>query len=121
VIRSRIVIAIAVGAIFGALHLNARGWLTLPYFMLLSLFYSLVSLRDEGLEIAIGGHAGLNLFAYAAANSGVMAPAAIGAATGDGASGAMPLNAAAILVLSVDGALFYGLTRLSVRLFCRPR
>jgi membrane protease YdiL (CAAX protease family) len=114
IIRSRVGIAALVGLIFGVLHLNTHGWLTVPYFFLLSLLFSLVSLRDEGLELAIGGHAAMNLAAFGAANSSLVAPAAIG---GAGAA-AMPFNTAAIVVLLVDGALFYGLTRLLVRLVC---
>lgn len=117
-IRSRIAIALLAGVIFGAMHLNTRGWLTLPYFLLVALFLALVTLRDEGLELAIGGHATMNLFAFVAVNSGIVAPSAVGTAP---AAAAMPFNAAAILVLVVDGALFYGLSRLFVGWFCRPR
>jgi hypothetical protein len=87
-----------------------------PYFFVLSLVFSLVSLRDERLELVIGGHAAMNLFAFAAANSGLIG-AAIG---GVGAGGAM-FTWAAIAAMTVNGALFYGVTRLLVRVFCRPR
>ena len=113
--RSRVAIALVVAIVFGALHLAAYGGLTLPYFLVLSLIFSLVSLRDERLELAIGGHAGMNLFAFAAAGSGILRPAALAPA-----AAAMPFNGAAIAVLVVNGALFYGLTRLLVRLLCRP-
>ena len=42
-------------------------------------------------------------------------PAVVGA--GDGG---MPFNWAAIVALVLNGALFYGITRLLVRVFCRP-
>ena len=111
--RSRI--AIAVGLAFGALHLNAYGPLTVPYFVVVSLIFSLVTLRDERLELAIGGHAAMNLFAFTTASTISVEPGLIGA----GQSG-VPFNWAAIVVLVINGALFYGLTRLLVRLFCRP-
>jgi len=116
IVRSRVLIAVLVGLIFGGLHLNTHGPLTVPYFLVLSLIFSLVSLRDERLELTIGGHAGMNLFAYAAANSMVVGPGAIGAA-----DTAMPFNWAAIVVLIVNGAIFYSLTRLLVRVFCKSR
>jgi len=113
--RSRLLIAATVGLAFGALHLNVHGPLTVPYYLVLSLIFSLVSLRDERLELAIGGHGAINLFAFVAANSGL-----IGAAIGSVEEGAVPFNWAAIVVLMLNGALFYGLTRLLVRVFCRP-
>ncbi len=113
VVRSRVLIAVTVGLVFGLLHLNAYGPLTVPYFFVVSLTFSLVSLRDERLELVIGGHAAMNLFAFVASNSGL-----VGAAIGGIAEGAVPFNGAAIVVVMVNGALFYGITRLLVRLFC---
>jgi membrane protease YdiL (CAAX protease family) len=119
IVRSRVLIAATVGLVFGLLHLNAYGLLTVPYFFVLSLIFSLVSLRDDRLELAIGGHAAMNLFAFGAANATLVGPGVVGAGgTGDGA---MPFNWAAIVVLMVNGALFYGITRLLVRLFCECR
>src|SRR6266851_699951 len=115
IVRSRVLIATTVGLDFGLLHLNTYGPLTLPYFLLLSLIFSLVSLRDERLELAIGGHGAMNLFAFGVANAALVEPAAVGA--GDGG---MPFNWAAIVALVLNGALFYGITRLLVRVFCRP-
>jgi membrane protease YdiL (CAAX protease family) len=114
IIRSRLIIAVAVALVFGGLHLNTYGPLTVPYFLVLSLIFSLVSLRDERLELVIGGHAAMNLFAF------LVAGAMLGPETpGQGMIGApqatMPFNAAAIAVLIVNGALFFGLTRLLVR------
>jgi membrane protease YdiL (CAAX protease family) len=113
--RSRVAIALLVGLVFGLLHLNAYGPLTVPYFLGVSLIFSLVSLRDNRLELAIGGHAAMNLFAFTAANAMIVEPGLLGAG-----QAAVPFNWAAIVVLLVNGALFYGLTRLLVRLFCRP-
>jgi membrane protease YdiL (CAAX protease family) len=112
-VRSRIAIAVAVGIVFGSLHLNTYGPLTVLYFLVVSLIFSLVSLRDDRLELAIGGHAAMNLFAFTMANSLSIGPGLIGAAPT-----AMPFNWAAILVVIVNGALFYGLTRLLVGLIC---
>ena len=114
--RSRVLIGVIVGLVFGLLHFNAHGPLTVPYFLVLSLTFSLVSLRDERLELAIGGHAAINLFGFAAANLIVVGPGIVGL---DPA--AVSFNWAAIVVLVVNGVLFYGLTRLLVRLFCERR
>jgi membrane protease YdiL (CAAX protease family) len=116
IVRSRILIAATVGMVFGVLHLNVHGPLTMPYFFLLSLIFSLVSLRDDRLELTIGGHAAMNLFAFGAATAGLVEPAVAG--TGDTA---MSFNWAAIGALMLNGAVFYGLTRLLVRLFCEGR
>jgi uncharacterized protein len=115
-VRSRIAIAVVVGLIFGSLHLNTYGPLTAPYFLVVSLIFSLVSLRDDRLELAIGGHAAMNLFAFTMASSISIEPGLIGRAPT-----AMPFNWAAIVVVTVNGALFYGITRLLVRLVCEPR
>ncbi|MGC2414414.1 MAG: CPBP family intramembrane glutamic endopeptidase [Stellaceae bacterium] len=116
IVRSRVLIAAIVGLVFGVLHLNAHGPLTVPYFFVLSLVFSLVSLRDERLELVIGGHAAMNLFAFAAANSGL-----VGAAIGGIGQGAALFTWAAIAAMMVNGALFYAITRLLVRVFCTPR
>ncbi|HEV8679269.1 MAG TPA: CPBP family intramembrane glutamic endopeptidase, partial [Stellaceae bacterium] len=115
IVRSRIAIAAIAALVFGLLHLSVRGPLTVPYFFVLSLVFSLVSLRDERLELTIGGHAAMNLFAVFAAHSGI-----VQAAVGGGAGPAM-FNAASIAAVLVNGALFYGITRLLVRLCCEPR
>jgi membrane protease YdiL (CAAX protease family) len=116
IVRSRAAIVLAVGIAFGSLHLNACGPLTVPYFVLVSLIFSLASLRDDRLELAIGGHAGMNLFAFTVATSIASEPALIG-----GVQSATPFNWAAVAVLLANGVLFHGLTRLLVRLFCGPR
>ena len=112
--RSRLLIAVIVALVFGALHLNTHGSLTIPYYAVFSLILSAVSLRDERLELAIGGHTGVNLFGFAVGN--LFGPAAI-----LGEVGTVPFNWASIAAAAVNGALFYGLTRLLVRLCCRPR
>jgi uncharacterized protein len=104
--RSRIVIAAIVGIVFGAMHFNAYGALTLPYLCGLSLIYSLVSLRDERLELTIGAHTATNWFGVAAAN-----------ALETGAGGER-LTWAAVAMLFANGALFYVTTRFLVARFC---
>jgi len=116
VLGSRLLIALLVGLLFGGLHFNTHGGLTVPYFLVLSLVFSLVSLRDEGLELTIGGHAAMNLFAFGAAHTALVAPGAIGESPT-----MTPFTASAIAAMAVDGVIFYGLTRGFVRLFCRPR
>ena len=122
---SRVLIAAIVAIVFGLLHLTVHGPLTILYYFGLSLVFSLVSLRDERLELAIGGHAAMNLFAFVAATSGMLAPAAgHGAgspAAGGAADNAALFNWASILVLLVNGVLFYGITRMLVRLSDKPR
>ena len=118
IVRSRLAIALSVALVFGGLHLNTYGPLTVPYFFVLSLIFSLVSLCDERLELAIGGHAAMNLFAFLVA-SAMLGPEILGQGTIGASQAAMPFNAAAIAVLIVNGALFYGLTRLLVRLVAR--
>ncbi len=114
-LSSRCAIAALVALAFGILHLTAYGPLTVAYFAVLSLIYSLVSLRDDRLELAIGGHAGMNACAFVLANSSLVAGAIGGEPSG------VQFNAAALAALLVHGALFYGLTRLLVRFCCRPQ
>src|SRR5712691_12046176 len=66
IVRSRVLIAVTVALVFGLAHLSAYGPLTVPYFFVVSLIFSLVSLRDERLELAIGGHWAMNSFAFVA-------------------------------------------------------
>jgi membrane protease YdiL (CAAX protease family) len=109
VLRSRVAIAAIVGILFAAAHFNAYGPLTMPYLFLLSLIYSLVSLRDERLELTIGAHTATNWFAMA-----------LGYATGISPT-AVHVKWPMIAMLLLNGALFYGLTRLFVRRFCERR
>ena len=104
VLRSRATIVMAVALIFGALHFNAYGVLTLPYIFLLSLTYSLVSLRDERLELVIGAHAANNLFVFSALGFAVV-----------------KLTWPAVALVALHGIVFYGVTRILVRLLCEHR
>jgi uncharacterized protein len=113
-VHGRGVVALIVALIFGGLHLNSHGLLTIPYFAVFSLILSVVSLRDDRLELAIGCHTGVNLFGFAAGGLLGIGPAAIGLN-----SQAAAFNVASIALLAVNGALFYGLTRLLVRVFCK--
>jgi membrane protease YdiL (CAAX protease family) len=106
--RHRSVIVLVVGAVFAALHFNAYGALTLPYLLLLSLIFSLVSLRDERLELVIGAHAANNWLA-------------LGAFDLFGKTDATRLGWASLAILIVNGALFYAGTRLLVERFCVAR
>jgi membrane protease YdiL (CAAX protease family) len=107
--RHRSVIVLVVGVVFGALHFNAYGALTLPYILLLSLIFSLVSLRDERLELVIGAHTANNWVAFGAFDLFGKADLAT------------RLAWPALMVLVVNGALFYAGTRLLVERFCQPR
>ena len=114
-VRSRVLIALVVALVFGGLHLTSHGPLTIPYFAVFSLVLSAVSLRDDRLELAIGGHTGVNLFGFGAGGLLSVGPAAIGLGSDAGT-----FNWVSIVALTANGALFYGLTRLLVRVLCRP-
>ncbi len=107
--RHRSVIVLIVGVVFGALHLNAYGALTLPYLAFLSVFFSLVSLRDERLELVIGAHAANNWVALSAFD------------LFDKGDHATRLSWPALAVLVVNGVLFYAATRILVERFCEVR
>jgi hypothetical protein len=109
VLRSRGAIAAIVGIVFAALHFNAYGAWTMPYLFGLSLLYSIVSLRDAGIELTIGAHAATNWFGVGAADAL------------DIGRGTVHLSGAALAVLVVNGAVFYAVTRLLVRRFCGER
>ncbi len=108
-LRWRAAIVVVVGVLFGLMHFNAYGALTLPYLMGLSLIFSLVSLRDERLELVIGAHTVNNWVALGAVD--------LFATEGH----AMRLEWPAIAMLILNGAMFYAGTRLLVRRFCEPR
>ncbi len=60
-VRNRIVLVLLVAAVFSLLHgLNSA--ISFAYFMIASLAFSALSLRDGRLELAIGAHAMQNLF-----------------------------------------------------------
>ncbi len=60
-IRRRIVVALLVAVFFSLLH-GIGSWVSFGYFMIASLAFSAISLRDGRLELAIGAHAMQNLF-----------------------------------------------------------
>jgi uncharacterized protein len=60
-IRNRIVVALLVAVFFSLLH-GVVSWISFAYFMIASLAFSAISLRDGRLELAIGAHAIQNLF-----------------------------------------------------------
>lgn len=100
-VRYRGVIAIIVGLVFALLHGNQSGPWTIPYMFLVSLVYSLVSLRDGRIELVIGSHVACNLLDLGGirlVNS--------------------ELTWTEVALVPVYGAAFYGLTRLLVPL-CR--
>ncbi|HYM01577.1 MAG TPA: type II CAAX endopeptidase family protein [Stellaceae bacterium] len=61
VIRNRGLVALIVAIPFAALHGTYHGSLSLPFYVLTSLFLSVVTLRDQRLELAIGIHAAQNI------------------------------------------------------------
>lgn len=107
ILRQRSAIALAVAGIFAALHLGAYGPLTMPYLFVLSLAFSIVSLRDERLELVIGAHAAMNWFGVAAVDP-------------VDAAGGGELKWAAFAILIVQSVLFYAITRALVNVFCPP-
>jgi membrane protease YdiL (CAAX protease family) len=104
VTRSPAIIVAIVGVVFAALHFNAYGALTIPYLFVLSVTFSLVSLRDSRLELTIGAHAANNWLAIAAASMLGLNPTD------------MRVHWAAVAILAANGALFYAITRFLVRL-----
>jgi len=109
IFRSRSKIVVVVGIIFAVLHFNAYGPLTMPYMFVLSFIFSLVTLRDDRIELAIGAHAAQNWLAVGTIDSLVYGHAAI------------QITWPYLLTVVLQGILFYGLTRLLVRLACDRR
>ena len=60
-IRSRIVVVLLVAVFFSLLH-GVGSWISFVYFMVASLAFSAISLRDGRLELVIGAHTLQNLF-----------------------------------------------------------
>jgi membrane protease YdiL (CAAX protease family) len=60
-VRNRIVVALLVAVFFSLLH-GIGSWISFAYFMIASLAFSAISLRDGRLELTIGAHAMQNLF-----------------------------------------------------------
>jgi membrane protease YdiL (CAAX protease family) len=61
-IRQPVILVLVVAVLFALFHGFAAGPLALPYYMIVSLLLSLLSLGDGRLETAIGAHAAQNLF-----------------------------------------------------------
>jgi CAAX protease family protein len=105
--KSRIAIMGAVSVTFAALHCNVYGPLTMPYMIVVSLIFSLVSLRDGRLELVIGAHiaenwmsiGGIDAMAYRLPDVQITWPY--------------------VPALLVQGLLFYGATRWLVQRFER--
>jgi membrane protease YdiL (CAAX protease family) len=109
IFRDRVKTVVIVGILFALMHWNTYGLLTMPYMFLASVILSVVSLRDEGLELTIGAHAATN---WLGLNE-------IGAL----ASGQAPPQVTWLHfpVLIIGGLLLYALTRLLVRRLCGER
>ena len=60
-IRNRIIVALLVAVFFSLLH-GVNGWISFVYYMIASLAFSAISLRDGRLELVIGAHAMQNIF-----------------------------------------------------------
>jgi membrane protease YdiL (CAAX protease family) len=60
-IRSRLVVVLLVAAVFALLH-AVPSLFAIGYYMILSLIFSAITLRDGRLELSIGAHAAQNLF-----------------------------------------------------------
>ena len=109
IFRSRYKIVVAVGVIFAVLHFNAYGPLTLPYMFAVSLIFSLTTLRDDRIELAIGAHTAQNCLAVVVSIDSLFYGQEI------------QITGPYLLAVVFYGLFFYGLTRLLVRLACdRP-
>ncbi len=111
VFRSRSMIVVAVGVIFAVLHFNAYGPLTMPCMFEISLIFSLATLRDDRIELAIGAHTAQNwLIAVVSTDSIVSMDTTT-----------IQITWPYLFTVVLHGILFYGLTRLLVRLACDRR
>jgi len=111
IFRSRYKIVVAVGMIFAVLHFNAYGPLTMPYMFAVSLIFSLTTLRDDRIELAIGAHTAQNWLSVVASTDSLVS---IDTTT-------IQITWPYLLAVVLHGILFYGLTRLLVRLTCDRR
>jgi len=71
--RNPLLVALITGLIFAALHIdnpevNAEFWLVMGFYFAFGVGLALFALRDNGLELALGIHAGNNLFTALVAN-----------------------------------------------------
>ena len=109
IFRSRYKIVVAVGVIFAVLHFNAYGPLTMPYMFAVSLIFSLTTLRDDRIELAIGAHTAQNCLAVVVSIDSLFYGQTI------------QITWPYLLAVVLCGILFYRLTRLLVQLACdRP-
>jgi membrane protease YdiL (CAAX protease family) len=92
--------------IFAVLHFNAYGPLTMPYMFVVSLIFSLTTLRDDRIELAIGAHTAQNCLAVVVSIDSLFYGQAV------------QITWPYLLAVVPYGILFYGLTRLLVRLAC---
>jgi membrane protease YdiL (CAAX protease family) len=102
-IRNRIVLALVVALLFALAHGFAAGPLAVPYFMIASLGLSAVTLKDQRLELAIGGHTAQNLFVLLVATpflEGGGSPTLLG-------SGEIRIGVTALASAALQAALFY--------------
>jgi membrane protease YdiL (CAAX protease family) len=110
--RNRLLLASLTGLIFAGLHIEnpevgAEFWLVMAFYFVFGVVLALITLRDNGLELALGVHAANNLFTALVANfkgSAVESPAIFTA------SGFTPwYNLASTVVgLAVIYAVFFG-------------
>jgi membrane protease YdiL (CAAX protease family) len=110
IFRSRTKIVVAVGMTFAVLHFNAYGALTIPYMFGFSLILSLATLRDDRIELAIGAHTAQNWLGVVVSIDSLV----------DGGT-EIQITWPYLLAIVLHGILFYGLTRLLVRLACDRR
>jgi len=102
-LKSRIAIMAIVSVTFAALHCNAYGPLTMPYMIIVSLIFSLVSLRDGRLELVIGAHTAENWLSVGGIDGiAYMLPSA-------------QITWPSLPALIVQGLLFYAATRWLLR------
>jgi hypothetical protein len=71
--RSRVLVALVTGLIFALLHIEnpevtAEFWLVMSFYFAFGVGLALIALRDNGLELPLGIHAGNNLFTALVAN-----------------------------------------------------
>jgi membrane protease YdiL (CAAX protease family) len=71
--RSRLLLVVVTGLIFAGLHIEnpevgAEFWLVMGFYFVFGVALALITLRDNGLELALGIHAANNLFTALIAN-----------------------------------------------------
>lgn len=97
-----LIVSMFVAILFAALHGSIAGPLSFPFYVVMSLVFSYVTLRDQRLELAMGAHTGNNLvhlLLFQRADSPVSTPALFLCEGGD-------LGLTEILAMAGIGALF---------------